>query len=101
MGQNPLQHRHPDAAQRLLRTAAATVLPARQRLPNLPGFPDRTRVLARAARTASRTLDLIDVSNRHGKTRMVEMNQQVLTNLERMVGEIENSEQESAAHAAG
>ena len=48
-----------------------------------------------------RTLDLIDVSNRHGKTRMVEMNQQVLTNLERMIGEIENSEQEGAAHAAG
>ena len=31
---------------------------------------------------------------------MVEMNQQVLTNLERMIGEVENSEQEGAAHAA-
>jgi hypothetical protein len=32
-----------------------------------------------------RTLALIDVSNRQGQTRMVEMNQQVLTNLERAV----------------
>ena len=48
-----------------------------------------------------RTLTLIDVSNRQGQTRMVEMNQQVLTNLERMIGEIENSEQEGAAHATG
>ena len=48
-----------------------------------------------------RTLDLIDVSNRQGQTRMVEMNQQVLTNLERMIGEVENSEQEGAADAAG
>ena len=32
---------------------------------------------------------------------MVEMNQQVLTNLERMIGEVENSEQEGAADAAG
>ena len=48
-----------------------------------------------------RTLALIDVSNRQGQTRMVEMNQQVLTNLERMIGEVENSEQEGAADAAG
>lgn len=48
-----------------------------------------------------RTLALIDVSNSHGKTRMVEMNQQVLTNLQRMIDGIENSEQEGAAHAAG
>jgi len=31
---------------------------------------------------------------------MVEMNRQVLTNLERMIGEIDNSEQEDIAHAA-
>ena len=30
---------------------------------------------------------------------MVEMNQQVLTNLDRMIGEIENGEQEDAADA--
>lgn len=48
-----------------------------------------------------RTLALIDVSNRQGQTRMVEINQQVLTNLERMIGEIENSEREGAADAAG
>ena len=36
-----------------------------------------------------RTLTLIDVSKRGGQTRMVEMNQQVLTNLDRMIGELE------------
>ncbi|MEQ6326544.1 tyrosine-type recombinase/integrase [Mycobacterium canetti] len=48
-----------------------------------------------------RTLTLIDVSTRQGQTRMVEMNQQVLTNLERMIGEVETSEQEGADDAAG
>ena len=52
MSQDPLRHRHPDVAQRLLRAAAATILSACQCLLDLPGFPHRTRVLARAARTA-------------------------------------------------
>jgi integrase len=38
-----------------------------------------------------RTLTLIDVSERGGQARMVEMNQQVLTNLDRMIGEIEKT----------
>jgi integrase len=41
-----------------------------------------------------RTLTLIDVSRSNGHSRMLEMNQQVLTNLERMIGEIETNEQE-------
>ena len=40
-----------------------------------------------------RTLTLIDVSRSNGHSRMLEMNQQVLTNLERMIGEIETNEQ--------
>ena len=36
-----------------------------------------------------RTLTLIDVSERNGQARMVEMNQQVLTNLDRMISGIE------------
>jgi hypothetical protein len=39
-----------------------------------------------------RTLTLIDVSERGGQARMVEMNQQVLTNLNRMISEIEKTE---------
>jgi len=38
-----------------------------------------------------RTLTLIDVSDRGGQTRMVEMNQQVLTNLDRMIGQVEKT----------
>ena len=41
-----------------------------------------------------RTLTLIDVSRSNGHSRMLEMNQQVLTNLERMIGEIETNDQE-------
>lgn len=37
------------------------------------------------------TLTLIDVSERKGQTRMVEMNQQVLTNLDRMISEVEKT----------
>ena len=78
MGQDPLRHRHPDPAQRLLRAAAAKILPARQRLPDLPGFPDRTRVPARATRTAPPHADPHRRLRGKGQTRMVEMNQQVL-----------------------
>ena len=38
-----------------------------------------------------RTLTLIDVSERGGHARMVEMNQQVLTNLNQMINEVEKT----------
>ena len=48
-----------------------------------------------------RTLTLIDVSGRNGQARMVEMNQQVLTNLDRMIGEVEKATtgENGTAHA--
>jgi hypothetical protein len=46
-----------------------------------------------------RTLTLIDVSEGKGQTRVVEMNKQVLTNLQHMIGEIEKTEQEDTADA--
>jgi site-specific recombinase XerD len=46
-----------------------------------------------------RTLTLIDVSTSKGHTRVIEMNQQVLTNLDRMIGEIETHEPEATADA--
>ena len=46
-----------------------------------------------------RTLTLIDVSNNKGQSRMVEMNQQILTNLERMINEAEQGEREDTTHA--
>jgi Phage integrase family len=39
-----------------------------------------------------RTLTLVDVSQRKGQARMVEMNQQILTNLDRMIGEVEKDQ---------
>ncbi|WP_200824835.1 tyrosine-type recombinase/integrase [Nonomuraea solani] len=39
-----------------------------------------------------RTLTLIDISTGKGQTRVVEMNQQVLANLDRMIGEIEKDD---------
>lgn len=46
-----------------------------------------------------RTLTLIDVSERKGQARVVEMNKQILTNLERMIGEIENDERQDTIDA--
>ncbi|WP_433471699.1 tyrosine-type recombinase/integrase [Spirillospora sp. CA-142024] len=46
-----------------------------------------------------RTLTLIEVSAGKGQTRVAEMNQQVLTNLDRMIGEIEPDEQGEDADA--
>jgi integrase len=46
-----------------------------------------------------RTLTLIDVSNNKGQSRMVEMNQQILTNLERMINEAEQGEREDTTNA--
>jgi hypothetical protein len=49
-----------------------------------------------------RTLTLIDVSERGGQARMVEMNQQVLTNLDQMISEIEKTaaEDTDTTHAS-
>ena len=46
-----------------------------------------------------RTLTLIEVSTGKGQTRVAEMNQQILTNLDRMIGEIEKDEESEAADA--
>jgi hypothetical protein len=48
------------------------------------------------------TLTLIDVSQRNGQSRMVEMNKQILTNLDRMITEIEKTAatEDETPHAA-
>ncbi len=46
-----------------------------------------------------RTLTLIDVSKAKGHDRMIEMNQQVLANLDRMIGEVEKDQPEDTADA--
>jgi integrase len=46
-----------------------------------------------------RTLTLIEASTRKGQTRVAEMNQQVLTNLDKMIGEIEKDNGSEAADA--
>ena len=47
-----------------------------------------------------RTLTLIDVSESKGHSRVTEMNKQVLTNLDRMIGEIEKDEETGNADAS-
>jgi hypothetical protein len=47
-----------------------------------------------------RTLTLIEVSTGKGQTRVAEMNQRVLTNLDRMIGEIAKDEKSEAADAS-
>jgi hypothetical protein len=46
-----------------------------------------------------RTLTLIDISSNKGPARVVETNQQILTNLDRMISEVEKDQQEDAADA--
>jgi hypothetical protein len=46
-----------------------------------------------------RTLTLIEVSTGKGQTRVTEMNQQALTNLDKMISEIEKDEESEAADA--
>ncbi len=47
-----------------------------------------------------RTLTLIQVSTGKGHTRVTEMNQQVLTNLDRMISEVEKTEPQDAIDAS-
>ena len=51
-----------------------------------------------SART--RTLTLIDVSRGNGQSRTVEMNQRVLANLDRMIGEIETDQHKDTPDAS-
>ena len=53
VGEDPVRHRDPDAAQRLLRPAGPAAVPARQLVPHLPGLHHRPRVPARASRAAA------------------------------------------------
>jgi hypothetical protein len=46
-----------------------------------------------------RTLTLIEVSTSKGHPRVLEINQQVLANLDRMIGEVDKDEQQDAADA--
>ena len=46
-----------------------------------------------------RTLTLIEASTGKGQTRVAEMNQRVLTNLDKMIGEIAKDEKSEAADA--
>jgi hypothetical protein len=64
-----------------------------------PVFLTGPEFLPQLREQRQRTLTLIDVSTTNGQARVVEMNQQVLTNLDRMIGEAEKDEQGDAADA--
>lgn len=57
----------------------------------MPVFLTGPEFLPELREQQRRTLTLIDVSERGGQARMVEMNQQVLTSLNRMISEIEKT----------
>jgi hypothetical protein len=65
-----------------------------------PVFLTGPEFLPELSEQRRRTLTLIDVSKANGQARVVEMNQQVLANLDRMIGEIEKDEQEDTADAS-
>jgi integrase len=64
-----------------------------------PVFVSGPEFLPELREQRHRTLTLIEVSAGKGQARVAEMNQQVLTNLDRMISEIEKSQEGGAADA--
>ena len=95
MGQDPLRHRHPDAAQRLLRAARQKTCPHANACLTCPVFLTGPEFLPELREQRHRTLTLIDNATRPGQTRVAEMNQQVVDNLDRMIGELEDGQEPS------
>ncbi len=66
-----------------------------------PVFLTGPEFLPELRQQRQRTLTLIDVSKRGGQARMIEMNQQVLTNLDLMISEVEKATAEETTTHAG
>ena len=64
-----------------------------------PVFVSGPEFLPELREQRRRTLTLIEASAGKGQTRVTEMNQQVLTNLDKMIGEIEKDEEPGTADA--
>jgi len=64
-----------------------------------PVFVSGPEFLPELREQRHRTLTLIEVSTGKSQTRVAEMNQQILTNLDRMIGEIEKNEESEATDA--
>lgn len=81
------------------------MLPLQKRCPHAnacltcPVFLTGPEFLPELREQRRRTLTLIDVSTPNRHDRMVQMNQQAFTNLDRMIGEAEKDEQDGAADA--
>jgi integrase len=65
-----------------------------------PVFLSGPEFLPELRQQRHRTLTLIQAATGKGQTRVAEMNQQVLTNLDKMIGEIENDNESEAADAS-
>ena len=80
-------------------------LPVQKRCPHAnacltcPVFVTGPEFLPELREQRHRTLTLIEVSAGKGQARVAEMNQQVLTNLDKMIGGIEMGEEAGAADA--
>jgi hypothetical protein len=74
-------------------------MPTRERLPDLPVFITGPEFLPELREQRHRTLTLVEVSTGSGQARVAEMNQQVLANLDRMIGELEADAGTGAANA--
>lgn len=62
-------------------------------MPTCPVFITGPEFLPKLREQRHRTLTLIGAAEGKGQTRVVEMNHQVLTNLDRMITEVEKDEQ--------
>jgi hypothetical protein len=73
--------------------------PANACLMTCPVFLTGPEFLPELRAQRHHTLTLIDVSERKGQARVVEMNKQILTNLETMIGEFETDQRQDAIDA--
>jgi hypothetical protein len=74
------------------------ILVVRRSLPDLPGLPHRPEFLPELREHRSRTLSLIGRAEHSGHRRVAEMNSQILTKLDRMIGAVAQHD-EPGTHA--
>ena len=84
MVEAPARPRDPSAAERLLRSAGAEQLSARQRL-TCPTFITTAEFLPQHREQRQQTLQIINSAEARGHQRVVEMNQQILSNLDAII----------------
>jgi hypothetical protein len=82
--------RHPGSAERLLRPAAATELPACNACLTCPVFITTPEFLPQHREQLELTRGIVERAQQRGRLRLVEMNQRTADNLTKIIDSLEN-----------